>query len=126
MHYGSDLKADFRNPASRTVGVEFTNSSITSNGDGRETQLGWDRLKAENEQLREALALAESMASAMGTQLTKAEGPAPGSVIVDPAPEPAMIPAPPVAPEEEQKAAEATIDSKGHMESLPKDQPAQG
>jgi len=48
MHYGSDLKADFRNPASRTVGVEFTNSSITSNGDGSDTQLGWDRLKVDN------------------------------------------------------------------------------
>ena len=48
LHYGADLKADFRNPKSPTVGVEFTNSSITSNGDGSETQLGWERLKADN------------------------------------------------------------------------------
>ena len=34
MHYGSDLKMDFRNPRSETIGVEFTNTSITSGSDG--------------------------------------------------------------------------------------------
>ncbi len=52
LHYGSDLKADYRNPASATVGVELTNSSITSNGDGSETQTGWDRLKSDNPHIR--------------------------------------------------------------------------
>ena len=52
LHYGSDLKMDYRNPASATVGVELTNSSITSNGDGADTQLGWDRIKADNPHIR--------------------------------------------------------------------------
>ncbi len=36
VHYGSDLKMDFENPRSETIGVEFTNSAITSGGDGAE------------------------------------------------------------------------------------------
>ncbi|MGC4082850.1 MAG: alkaline phosphatase D family protein [Vicinamibacterales bacterium] len=52
LHFGSDLKADYREPKSATVGVEFTNSSITSNGDGSETQAGWDCLQADNPHIR--------------------------------------------------------------------------
>lgn len=48
LHFGADLKADYRNPKSATVGVEFTNTSITSNGDGSDTMGGWDRIKADN------------------------------------------------------------------------------
>ena len=36
VHYGADLKMDFANPQSDTVGVEFTNTSVTSGGDGAE------------------------------------------------------------------------------------------
>jgi alkaline phosphatase D len=35
LHYAADLKMDFANPKSATVGVELTNTSITSGGDGR-------------------------------------------------------------------------------------------
>ena len=34
QHYGADLKMDFTDPRSATVGIEFTNSSITTGGDG--------------------------------------------------------------------------------------------
>jgi alkaline phosphatase D len=44
VHYASDLKLDFRNPKSDTVGVEFTNSSITSGGDGADTAPTWARV----------------------------------------------------------------------------------
>ncbi len=47
-HWGADLKMDFRNPSSATVGVEFTNSAITSNGDGSETSPDWDRARSDN------------------------------------------------------------------------------
>ena len=48
MHYGADLKVDFTNPRSATVGVEFTNSSITSGGDGRDAAPGWDQIRGDN------------------------------------------------------------------------------
>ena len=44
VHCGADLKMDFANPKSETVGVEFTNTSITSGGDGSDVggELGAD------------------------------------------------------------------------------------
>ena len=39
-HYGADLKMDFADEKSETVGVEFTNSSITSGGDGSDVVAG--------------------------------------------------------------------------------------
>jgi alkaline phosphatase D len=51
-HFGSDLKLDFANPASETVGVEFTNSSITSGGDGSEVSAAWERVHANNPHLK--------------------------------------------------------------------------
>lgn len=51
-HYGADLELDFANPASETVGVEFTNSSITSGGDGAEVAANWERLRANNPHIK--------------------------------------------------------------------------
>ena len=36
QHYGADLKIDFTNPRSATVGVEFTNTAVSATGDGSE------------------------------------------------------------------------------------------
>ena len=36
-HVASELKLDFADPASRTVGVELVCSSVGSNGDGTDT-----------------------------------------------------------------------------------------
>jgi alkaline phosphatase D len=52
VHYGADLKMDFANPASETIGVEFTNSSITSGGDGTAVSANWERLRRHNPHLR--------------------------------------------------------------------------
>jgi alkaline phosphatase D len=52
VHYGADLKADFADPASETVGVEFTNSSITSGGDGSEVSATWERIRRHNPHIR--------------------------------------------------------------------------
>jgi alkaline phosphatase D len=52
VHYGSDLKMDFTNPKSEIVGVEFTNTSITSGGDGRPVAATWDAMRARNPHLR--------------------------------------------------------------------------
>jgi alkaline phosphatase D len=52
VHYGADLKIDFAEPRSATVGVELTNSSITSNGDGNDVSGGWDRVKPDNPHIK--------------------------------------------------------------------------
>ncbi len=51
-HYAADLRRDFGAPESPIVGAEFTNSSITSNGDGAEHSAGWDVLQRHNPHLR--------------------------------------------------------------------------
>ena len=52
MHYGADLKMNFADEKSETVGVEFTNSAITSGGDGSEVSPAWERLRQRNPHLR--------------------------------------------------------------------------
>ena len=47
-HWCADLKLDFKNPASDTIGVEFTNSSVTSGGDGTDVQPTWDQMRRDN------------------------------------------------------------------------------
>ena len=47
-HWCADLKADFRKPTSPTIGVEFTNSSVTSGGDGSEVQPAWEVMRGDN------------------------------------------------------------------------------
>ena len=52
LHYGADLKIDFENPRSETVGVEFTNTSITSGGDGADVNASWDRVRGDNPHIK--------------------------------------------------------------------------
>ena len=47
-HWGSDLKIDFRDPKSDTVGVEFTNSSVTSGGDGSDVTPTFEKMHIDN------------------------------------------------------------------------------
>ena len=51
-HFGADLKLDFRNPDSETIGAEFTNSSLTSGGDGMDVSAGWEKTRAENPHIK--------------------------------------------------------------------------
>ncbi len=48
QHFGSDLKLDFANPDSETIGAEFTNTSISSGGDGADVSASWERTRADN------------------------------------------------------------------------------
>jgi alkaline phosphatase D len=50
LHIGfaSELKMDFRDPKSATVGVEFTGTSVSSGGDGSDLSGNWPTLKADN------------------------------------------------------------------------------
>ena len=52
QHYASDLKIDFADPRSPVVGVEFTNSSITSGGDGTEVSADWDKVRGQNPHIK--------------------------------------------------------------------------
>ncbi|GAA1584228.1 alkaline phosphatase D family protein [Kribbella sancticallisti] len=51
-HYANDLKTDFRNPDSATVGVELVTSSITSGGDGQDVPSNTQQLMTENPHLK--------------------------------------------------------------------------
>ncbi|WP_431781831.1 alkaline phosphatase D family protein [Streptomyces chumphonensis] len=52
VHYGLDVKRDFDDPSSRTVGVEVVTTSVSSGGDGRERPANWETLMAANPHLR--------------------------------------------------------------------------
>ncbi|MFJ2781216.1 alkaline phosphatase D family protein [Kitasatospora sp. NPDC087315] len=50
--YALDVKRDFNDPASRTVGVEFVGTSISSDGDGEERPSNWSTLLAANPHMK--------------------------------------------------------------------------
>lgn len=52
VHFGADLKADYDNPKSPVVGVEFTNTSITSGGDGSDVSGNWEAIRGDNPHIK--------------------------------------------------------------------------
>ena len=52
QHYGADLKTDFTNQRSATVGVEFVNSAISTTGDGSDVGTTWEATKADNPHIK--------------------------------------------------------------------------
>lgn len=52
VHYGFDIKADFDDPASKTLGTEIVTSSITSGGNGSDKPANWDTYMAANPHLK--------------------------------------------------------------------------
>jgi alkaline phosphatase D len=52
VHFGADLKMDFTNPKSETVGVELTNTSLSASGDGTDVSANWERIKGDNPHIR--------------------------------------------------------------------------
>jgi alkaline phosphatase D len=52
VHYGADLKLDFHDPRSQTIGTEFTNTSITSGGDGSDVSAVWERIRRDNPHIK--------------------------------------------------------------------------
>ncbi len=56
LHYASELKESYDEPASATLGVEFTNTSISSNSDGSEVAEGWEDAKADRPHIKYHLA----------------------------------------------------------------------
>lgn len=52
LHYGADLKRHFDRPDSETIGVEFTNSSITSDADGADVAANWQAIRSSNPHIK--------------------------------------------------------------------------
>ena len=52
MHYGADLKLDFADPRSATIGAELTNTSITSGGDGSDVGATWEQIRPDNPHIK--------------------------------------------------------------------------
>jgi alkaline phosphatase D len=52
VHYGADLKMDFTDPRSETVGAEFTNTSISAGGDGADVAGNWEQIRSANPHIR--------------------------------------------------------------------------
>jgi len=52
QHYGADLKLDFKDPQSKTIGTEFTNSAVTTTGDGSAVGSTWEATKADNPHIK--------------------------------------------------------------------------
>jgi alkaline phosphatase D len=52
VHFGADLKMDYENPRSEIVGVEFTNTAVTSGGDGADVAGNWEATKADNPHIK--------------------------------------------------------------------------
>lgn len=51
-HYGAELKMDFADPRSETVGVEITNTSISAGGDGSDVAADWEATRADNPHIK--------------------------------------------------------------------------
>jgi alkaline phosphatase D len=52
VHFGADLRTDFRDPRSEIVGVEFTNTSVTSGGDGSDVAATWEQIRPDNPHIK--------------------------------------------------------------------------
>jgi alkaline phosphatase D len=52
VHYGLDIKEDFDDPDSRTLGVELVTTSICSGGDGAQRPDNWETVTAANPHMR--------------------------------------------------------------------------
>ncbi|MGP5097914.1 alkaline phosphatase D family protein [Brachybacterium alimentarium] len=52
VHFANEIKSDFLDPDSRTVGVELVTTSITSGGDGGDTVNGEEVVYAENPHIK--------------------------------------------------------------------------
>jgi alkaline phosphatase D len=52
VHFGADLKLDFTDPKSETIGVEFTNTSISAGGDGADVSATWEPTRPDNPHIR--------------------------------------------------------------------------
>ncbi|MFS4109775.1 MULTISPECIES: alkaline phosphatase D family protein [unclassified Streptomyces] len=73
VHYAFDIKRDFSDPGSRTVGTEIVTSSITSGGNGSAKPSNWNTLMTANPHLRFFNGLRGYATVSLGRELARAD-----------------------------------------------------
>ncbi|MFF8590290.1 alkaline phosphatase D family protein [Streptomyces sp. NPDC015220] len=73
VHYGFDIKRDFSDPDSRTLGTEIVTSSVTSGGNGSAKPSNWNTLMAANPHLRFFNGLRGYATVSLGRKLARAD-----------------------------------------------------
>jgi alkaline phosphatase D len=52
VHFAAELRLDYRDPTSAAIGVELTNTSVSSGGDGANVAGNWERIRGDNPHIR--------------------------------------------------------------------------
>ncbi|GGM17394.1 alkaline phosphatase [Streptomyces fumigatiscleroticus] len=73
VHYGFDIKRDFGDPDSRTVGTEIVTTSVTSGGNGSEKPSNWATYMAANPHLKFYNGLRGYATVALGRESARAD-----------------------------------------------------
>ncbi len=73
VHYGFDIKRDFSDPGSKTVGTEIVTSSVSSGGNGTERPANWETYLAANPHLRFYNGLRGYTTVSLGRELARAD-----------------------------------------------------
>ncbi|WP_431985559.1 alkaline phosphatase D family protein [Streptomyces griseoflavus] len=73
VHYGFDIKRDFSDPDSRTVGTEIVTSSVSSGGDGSAKPANWETYMTANPHMRFYNGLRGYTTVSLGRELARAD-----------------------------------------------------
>ncbi|WP_407110182.1 alkaline phosphatase [Streptomyces sp. DSM 116494] len=73
VHYGFDIKRDFSDPGSKTVGTEIVTSSVSSGGNGTERPANWETYMAANPHMRFYNGLRGYTTVSLGRELARAD-----------------------------------------------------
>jgi alkaline phosphatase D len=73
VHYGFDIKRDFDDPGSRTLGTEIVTTSVTSGGNGSEKPANWATYMAANPHLKFYNGLRGYATVTLGRHLARAD-----------------------------------------------------
>ncbi|NEY35753.1 alkaline phosphatase [Streptomyces sp. PRKS01-65] len=73
VHYAFDIKRDFSDPGSRTVGTEIVTTSVTSGRDGSAKPSNWDTLMTANPHLKFFSGLRGYVTVSLGRELARAD-----------------------------------------------------
>ncbi|MEV5881432.1 alkaline phosphatase D family protein [Streptomyces sp. NPDC052020] len=73
VHYAFDIKRDFSDPGSKTIGTEIVTTSVTSGRDGSAKPSNWDTLMTANPHMRFFNGLRGYVTVSLGRELARAD-----------------------------------------------------